>query len=179
MKTKYLIPCLLLFSVVALGQTDYLRVKYDKFDDRTSVTLWQMPLAQGAIGALPRAHGTEHAELRLTLSHSHNGRANPQPPGISEHAYLSFSSESILGLSRPPKLILLIDNERHLIQTEWPERPNGHDAKRVTAPLTYGMLTEIAEAKKIEGRLGIVEFHLVTWHQDEIRRFIVAVGDVK
>lgn len=175
MKTKYLIPCVLLFSLTSFAQTPAVKVEYDKFTDRTTIALNDMALAQGAIGSLPGAHVTKHPELRLTLIHSYNGQAKTESPGLPETLAV-MSSNQRLGLARPPRALFIIDGLKIHVPTEWSkDSDDKHDSKNVRIEIAYDLLEQIASAKRVEGRLGIVEFHLAKWHQDLIRQFITAV----
>lgn len=176
MKAAFLIPFVLLSYLTAVGQEPYVKTRYDTFEDRTVVSLFQMPLGRGAKGDLPDIYATHRSELKLTSIYTYVGR-RPVAPRLTESAYVNISSDSSLGLVSPPKLILLIDGKRLKIGTEWSKGIfDKNDGKSVNLFLTYGALNEIANARSIEGRLGITEFHLVNWHQDEIKVFLKTIG---
>jgi hypothetical protein len=170
--------CLLIvLAARAQEPSRYLQVKYDKFDDRTVVALWEMPLAQGVIGWLPAPMGNNPAPLTLTLVHNFPSQHPKESLRPEDPMYVRLSSERVVGLVSPPTLNLIIDGERLTLATKWKtdgrERP---DDKSVLLPVTYSLLLRLISAKKVEGRLGITEFHITSRNQDDMRDFVKAIN---
>lgn len=173
---KTLILTILLLASIFQRETD-VKVEYDKFEDRTGVTLFGVSLAKGEIGWLPSPSGAnDPPELRLTLIDTYKGKT-PTTKHSDEGPLVSLSStQSLSPLSSPPALILLIDGERITVGAEWFDPLKRKDHKEVRIRLTYDLLSRISKANKAEGKLGTTEFHFQARLKEEIQTFMTAAG---
>jgi hypothetical protein len=164
----------LLFLILALcapGLTQsYLRVTYDKFDDETSVDIWNMPLGRGVLNAKRKDGG-----LSLSIHEVFKGRSLAVAVLPETRAYVTLLAENDLGLGSmtAPPLTFLIDGERFKVKTEWARSSSKKEIRLLT---TYALLIKLAGAKQIEGKLGFIEFHLTQNHQHYLRAFLKALS---
>jgi len=156
---------------LAQNASRYVTAKYDKFEDRSVVSLWEMPLGQGAIGQLPKPWGMTRDSLTLTLLYNHTSQKPHVTLRPDDEMYVRVTTNGVMGLVSPPSLVLLIDGERLTIETKWLSSREV-DEKSVLLRVDYSLLQRLARAKTVEGKLGITEFHLSQSHQSEIREFI-------
>lgn len=171
---------ILLLSILAVSATQesHLTVKYDKFEDRTVVFLWEMPLAQGVVGWIPGGPSYDSPQIiNLTIGTNYKTQKPTETPRDEDSAFVRLSSDRAVGLASPPDLTLIIDGQRLKIKTIWTkdykDQVNGES---VNLPVTYSVVRRLMSAKQVEGKLGITEFHLTSRNQDEIKAFMKAVS---
>ena len=171
---RSLVPLILIALTIALNfQDTAVQVKYDRFEGKTSVVLFEMPLARGEANWLPTP-GDNPNQLSLTLIDVFSGRtAKAKHPDDS--VYFVLSGKADIGLLSPPTVTFLIDGETRLtLATEW-SKDEYDKAKRyrsVKVPMTYQLLNRLVSTKTTEGKLGQTEFHFSGYNKDEIKRFI-------
>lgn len=170
MKTQYLIPCVMLFCYASISAqtTTSIQVKYDKFENRTSVALWDMPLAGAG------------SDIKLSLSHSFIGPLtkrinNPS----SDKVLIVFSAErEIETLGVPPAVVLLLNGERVKLQLRWMDNVIGttdyHTRAYILMPIEF--IKRMATAKSVEGKIGYSEFHFTRTNLVSVRKFLQALA---
>jgi hypothetical protein len=179
MKKPAIPVCLVIaFALCVYAQdTNYLKIKYDKFEDRTVVFLWEMPLAQGTIGWMPEPMSPRPQVLSITLGGNFKTQRSQDARRDEDPAFVRLSSDRSIGLATPPSLTLLIDGEHVRLNTEWQTDYKGQtDDKSVKIPISYGLVRRLVAAKRVEGKLGITEFHFTTRNQDAIKAFLKAIS---
>lgn len=170
---------LLLFTFMVfllLVQTNSrLTIQYDKFKDRTVVSLREMPLGKGAID--PRANpSTASAQLDLTLMHVYQGRKTPRL-SADDQLFAVISSKDLLVLTSPPRIVLLMDGKRETLESDaLLDIPDLGKGRQVKVPVTVELLERVIKSKSAEGRLDHTEFYLSSRNKQEMAKFLKSVA---
>ena len=113
--------------------------------------------------------------LRLTAQYSWRGRGAPDP---AQHALLSFDADARRGAESrwrtENRLEVLVDGEQ---RARYVGRYSGDDEGRrrrenVTYQIPITDLSVIANARRVEGRIGTRDFVLERPHLDRLRAFV-------
>lgn len=167
---------LILALLLLFAQSDSdLTIKYDKFEDRTVVSLWKMPMGYGSIGQLPKPLDRP-VPLELILTAFYDGKRPTKIVHLDDTVYVIISSPSGVPLA-DHELILLIDGERLRIATQKPISifKGVEDQQWTRVPMTVALFQRMIAAKSVEGRVGITEFHLTSRNKEEMANFLKAI----
>lgn len=172
---KPLILALLILFIVCQGESN-VRVEYDKFEDRTVVSIREMPLGRGAIPSKVNA-GSSVAQLDLTLTRIYKGRTAITSLNPNDDLFAVISSHDLLVLISPPPITLLIDNQRIKLRPDvLLDIPSLGKDRQAKFPMTVDLLQRIAKSRSAEGRLDQTEFHFTDANKKELTNFLKAIS---
>jgi len=147
-----------------------LKSEYDRFTDQRQIRLYNLLVGE-------QTGDLRFVKLYVSLGTDYSSGRTPQAP---KYVALVFSAWTLLEyrFAKPEPLYALVDGQRKsygYFETAGNQIINGKYVSSVVGRVTYEDFKEIVKAKKVEMRIGNIEFGLTEGTHNKIREFATMI----